>query len=329
MGQELMLAIPQLNVIFCIFYVSLPSPQPLVEAPGRRLLHNLFVRRGKQYFGTITDQRLLLADVNAAIITSNFGQLTNENSLKWESVEPERGVFNFDEPDFVLGFAEEHNIPMRGHTLVWHSQLPGYVQNITDAAELTEVITEHVTTVVERYKGKIFAWDVVNEIFNENGTFRESVFFNVLGEGFVPFVFNLTRSLDPDAKLFINDFNLDQAESPKTQAMVTNVQRSQTHLIAGLSAGVPGALQALAASGVEQIAVTELDIGDAEPEEYTIVVQACLDIESCVGITVWGVSDKVTIRGGLARTPPFDGDFNPKPAYDAIVRELCTDNCIG
>jgi len=121
-------------------------------------LHNLFVRRGKQYFGTITDQRLLLADVNAAIITSNFGQLTNENSLKWESVEPERGVFNFDEPDFVLGFAEEHNIPMRGHTLVWHSQLPGYVQNITDAAELTEVITEHVTTVVERYKGKMFAW---------------------------------------------------------------------------------------------------------------------------------------------------------------------------
>lgn len=65
----------------------------------------------------------------------------------------------------------------------------------------------------------------MNEIFNENGTFRESVFFNVLGEGFVPFVFNLTRSLDPDAKLFINDFNLDQAESPKTQAMVTNVQK--------------------------------------------------------------------------------------------------------
>ncbi|PKS12968.1 hypothetical protein jhhlp_000309 [Lomentospora prolificans] len=303
-------------------------------------LHNLFVARGKQYLGTITDQRLLLADVNAAIITSNFGQLTNENSLKWESVEPERGVFNFDEPDFVLGFAEEHGIPMRGHTLVWHSQLPGYVQNITDAEELTAAITEHITAVMERYKGKMFAWDVVNEVFNENGTFRESVFFNLLGEDFIPLAFNTARSIDPEAKLFINDFNLDSAESPKTQAMVTNVQKwlaagvpidgigSQTHLIAGLAAGVPGALQALAATGVEQIAVTELDIGGAAPEEYTTVIDACLNITSCVGVTVWGVSDKDSWRPGEDPLL-FDAEFNPKPAYDALVRELCTDNCIG
>jgi len=130
----------------------------LTKRQAETSLHRLFVARGKQYLGTITDQRLLLSDVNAAIITANFGQLTNENSLKWESVEPERGVFNFDEPDFVVDFAQENNIPMRGHTLVWHSQLPGYVQNITDAGELREVITEHITSVVGRYKGKMFAW---------------------------------------------------------------------------------------------------------------------------------------------------------------------------
>ena len=121
-------------------------------------LHALFTAHGKSYFGTIGDQNLLLSDQNAAVITANFGQLTHENSLKWESVEPEPGVFNFDQPDFLVDFAADNGIAVRGHTLVWHSQLPPYVEAITDAAELTAAIESHITEVMGHYKGKMIAW---------------------------------------------------------------------------------------------------------------------------------------------------------------------------
>ena len=121
-------------------------------------LHDLFTARGKSYLGAIADQNTLLADVNAAILTANFGQLTHENSLKWEAVEPEEGVFNFDQPDFVVDFAEDNGLAVRGHTLVWHSQLPPWVENITDAGVLTAAIERHITEVMGRYKGRMIAW---------------------------------------------------------------------------------------------------------------------------------------------------------------------------
>lgn len=143
------------------FTLSLLATTALAAQTKRQAeasIHQLITARGKEYLGNIADQQLLADETNAAIIAANFGQLTHENSLKWEAVEPEQGTFNFDEPDVLVNFATENGLAIRGHTLVWHSQLPPWVEAITDAATLTTAIENHITEVMGRYKGQMIAW---------------------------------------------------------------------------------------------------------------------------------------------------------------------------
>jgi endo-1,4-beta-xylanase len=121
-------------------------------------IHEAFVAAGKTYFGVATDQGLLERESNAAIIQANFGQVTGENSMKWGSLESTQGSYNWGPADFLADWAVENGKEIRGHTLIWHSQLPGWVENISDAETLREAIRNHVATVMGRYKGKIFHW---------------------------------------------------------------------------------------------------------------------------------------------------------------------------
>ncbi|MEU3338877.1 endo-1,4-beta-xylanase, partial [Streptomyces sp. NPDC006668] len=163
-----------------------------------------------RYFGTAAAAGKLGDSTYSTILDREFNMITPENEMKWDTTERSRGSFNFGPADQIVGHATAHGQRMRGHTLVWHSQLPGWVSSITDANTLRSVMNNHITTEMNHFKGKIYAWDVVNEAFADGSSqHRSSVFQNVLGNGFIEEAFRTARTADPSAKLCYNDYNIE------------------------------------------------------------------------------------------------------------------------
>ncbi|KAK4654242.1 Endo-1,4-beta-xylanase 2 [Podospora pseudocomata] len=318
-----------------LLLAPLVSAAPTVEhRQASQSIDALFKAKGKEFYGTATDQGRLQAGRNAAIIEANFGQVTPENSMKWESLNPRQGQYNWGQADYLVNWATERNKTIRGHTFVWHSQLAGWVNQINNRDQLTRVIQEHIRTVGGRYKDKIYHWDVINEMFNEDGSLRNSVFSRVLGESFVKIAFDAARETDPSAKLYINDYNLDQPNYAKvTRGMVANVNKwlsqgipidgigTQGHLQSGQGNGLAQTIKVLAATSVKEVAVTELDIQNNNSNDYVAVTRGCLEEPKCRSITVWGVRDQDSWRP-QGNPLLFDSNYNAKANYNAIVQFL-------
>ncbi|KAF1808218.1 endoxylanase [Eremomyces bilateralis CBS 781.70] len=307
-------------------------PNPIVRAaqaaPGT--IAARWAAKNK-YFGVAADPGTISNAKKAGIIAKEFTQLTPENSMKWDATEPQRDHFTFGNADQLMNFATSNGQKVRGHTTVWHSQHPAWVEQINDKATLTQVMEKHITQVIGHFKGKIFVWDVVNEAFNEDGSMRDSVFYKVLGEDYIRIAFEAAKKADPAAKLYINDYNLDDPNYAKTKGLIEKVTKwrsqgipidgigSQGHVSAEWNTAktIPAALKALCAAAPE-CALTEVDIAGAAPSDFATVTKACLDISNCVGVTIWGVTDADSWRA--SSTPLlFDASGNKKQAYTAVL----------
>ncbi|NYV75462.1 endo-1,4-beta-xylanase [Streptomyces sp. UH6] len=290
-----------------------------------------------RYFGTAVANNRLGETDYVNVLNTEFNSVTPENEMKWDALEPSRGSFNFANADKIVNHAKARNMQVRGHTLVWHSQLPSWVGSLS-ADELRKAMTTHITEVMTHWKGQIAAWDVVNEAYQDgsSGARRSSPFQDKLGAGYIEEAFKIARSVDPAAKLCYNDYNTDgvNAKSTAVYNMVKDFKSRgvpidcvgfQGHFNSNspVTADFQQNLERFAALGVD-IQLTELDIegsGSEQAANYEKVVKGCLAVSRCTGITVWGVTDKYSWRS--SGTPLlFDGSYQKKPAYTAVLNVL-------
>ena len=205
------------------------------------------------------------------LIAKEFNSITPENCMKSMFLQPEKDKFDFNMADKYVAFGEKHKMFIHGHTLIWHSQLPPWLSKVKDSVAMSEAMTKHISTVVEKYKGRIGSWDVVNEALNEDGTLRKSVFLDSYGKDFLTHAFKLAAKADPKTDLYYNDYNLCNAKKRKGAVeLVKNLQKNgakidgvgeQGHwnLITPTLEEIEQTILDFSALGVK-VAITELDI---------------------------------------------------------------------
>jgi endo-1,4-beta-xylanase len=285
----------------------------------------------------------------SAAAAREFDAVTPGNEMKWGTVEPTRGQFNWTGADQLVAFAQANNQLVRGHNLVWHSQLPNWLTpGSFTGPQVLQLMQQHIATEAGRFAGKVISWDVVNEPFNEDGSLRSDIFEQATnGPGYIAMALTAAHQADPNAKLYLNDFNIEgiNAKSTAMLNLITSLKQQgvpidavglESHFILGQ---VPSTMQQniarFAAAGVD-VWVTELDDRITLPassanltqqaSDYSQVVRDCLAVARCVGITVWGFSDVDSwIPGafpGQGAGDIFDSNIDPKPAYNAMLQAL-------
>jgi endo-1,4-beta-xylanase len=284
-----------------------------------------------------------------AITGSEFSTVTPENVMKWQLVEPTQGQYDWAAADKLVAFAEQHGQRVRGHTLVWHNQLPNWLTGGTFTNDqLRDLLHKHITDEVTHFRGKIWQWDVLNEAFNDDGTLRDTIWLDALGPGYIADVFRWAHAADPKALLFYNDYNIEGL-GPKSDAVYAMVQQLRAEGVPIDGVGIQGHLDTqyplpnnmtanvarFDALGLDT-AFTEVDVRTfvpvttqevlAQAEDYTAMLQACLAARGCISFTVWGFTDKYSwVPGfftGEGAACIYDENYQKKPEYDAVAQTL-------
>ena len=332
------------------------DPGEVVDGVGAASLRAAAASTGR-YFGSAVSGGGLEGDPRyPAIAAAEFSIMTPENAMKWDATEPALGQLNFREGDLIVNFAQSHNARVHGHALVWHSQLPGYMNYGLSADAVRQAMLNHIKAVASHYAGKIYSWDVVNEAIDDNQGgalgLRSSIFSDKLGPSFIADAFRAAHEADPQARLFYNDYGAEW-NNGKTDRIFTLVKSL-------VDAGVPihgvglqchfdgwnmpsrstiGAVVKRFASLGLKVRFSELDVSmrgypgnlndqlNAQGRTYAAIVGACLDSPACDAVIVWQFADSYSWIPGFTGHPeekplPWDNQMQRKPAYYGILNAL-------
>lgn len=285
----------------------------------------------------------------ADTLRREFNFVTAENAMKWGAVHPQRGRYTFAQADAIADFATANGMAIHGHTLVWHSNNPGWLTSSSFTRdEMIEILRDHISTVAGRYRGRVLAWDVVNEGVDNNGSLRDSIWRTRLGDDYMNLAFQFAQVADPDACLVYNDYGAETVNAKSNG--IYNLLADM------LSRGVPvhgvGFQMHIGLNGIDLqsfarnlqrfadlgllLFITEMDVRIPWPvteaklaqqaEVYRGVLDTCLAQPACVGFQTWGFTDKHSwIPGfypGYGAALIFDENYDPKPAYGALADRL-------
>jgi endo-1,4-beta-xylanase len=312
--------------------------------------------------GAAVGERQLTGD-HADLLKKHFNSVTPTSSMKWTTTEPDEGTFTFGDADAIVNFATANRIKVRGHTLVWHRQVPPWVfqdaagKPMTPTAEnkalLLSRMESHIKTIVGRYRGQIYAWDVVNEVIANDGSMRDSPWFQIAGLDYIRRAFITAHAADPDAVLCVNDFDLTRPERRdamynlvsqlRSDGVPVNCIGSQMHsnIEAPSASDAAATIDKFANLGVDQH-ITELDISiyTDDSSSYSTIPAGLLARQAAAykslfevfrsrrgkisSVTLWGLADDDTWLDSfpIERTDApllFDDALRPKPAFWATV----------
>lgn len=264
------------TVVFLLAAVALITSTSVAFAQETKTLKEAL--KGKFLIGTAVNTRQASGQDKAGvrIIQEQFNAIVAENCMKSQEMHPEENRYNFTQADEFVAFGEKNGMAITGHTLIWHSQLSpwfcvdGKGKNVSPEV-LKKRMKDHITTIVKRYKGRIIGWDVVNEAIEDDGSYRKSKFYEILGEEYIPLAFQYAHEADPNAELYYNDFSM--ANPGKRAGVVKLVKELKKRGIRIDAVGMQGhigmdypqvgefekSMLAFAEAGVK-VMVTELDL---------------------------------------------------------------------
>lgn len=233
--------------------------------------------KDKFLFGTTLNFKQISGDEPKAIAVAqkHFNSVVAENVMKSGRIQPSEGKFNFILPDKFVGFGEKNNMHIHGHTLIWHSQTPKWffvdsVGNTVTKEILLKRMKSHIETVVGRYKGRIHSWDVVNEAIEDDGSYRKSKFYQIIGEDFIKLAFEFAHEADPNAQLYYNDYSMSNPK--KRNGVLKMVKRLKSDGVPIHGIGMQGHIglnnpninefekSIIAFGQLGKVMITELDI---------------------------------------------------------------------